>query len=128
MYEFDYWNVSQTQMLMKLADQIDGDEVNVCAADWYTADGLAKADKVLSEAYKDRVRVFSCDVLGMKTDADYLVVNRIVLQIMESENRQQCGGWLCSVGGRFDFPGKYQPVASLQAFGSEFMTVYKLGK
>ena len=127
-YEFDYWNVSQTQMLMKLADQIDGDEVNVCAADWYTADGLAKADRVLPEAYKDRVRVFSCDVLGMKTDADYLVVNRLVLQIMKSENTHQCGGWLCSVGGRFDFPGKYQPVASLRAFGSEFMTVYKLGR
>jgi len=128
LYEFDYWNVSQTQVLMKLADQIGGDEVNVCAADWYTADGLAKADKVLPEAYKDRVRVFSCDILGMKTDADYLVVNRLVLQIMKSENPHQCGGWLCSVGGRFDFPGKYQPVASLRAFGSEFMTVYKLGK
>ena len=127
-YEFDYWNVSQTQVLMKLADQRAGDEVNVCAADWYTADGLVKADKVLPEPYKERVRVFSCDHLGVRTDADYLVVNRIVLQIMESENRQQCGGWLCSVGGRFDFPGKYQPVASLRAFGSDFMTVYSLGK
>ena len=73
------------------------------------------------------MRVFSCDVLGMKTDADYVVVNRIVLQIMKSENHQQCGGWLCSVGGRFDFPGKYQPAASLRAFGSDFMTVYQLG-
>ena len=126
-YEFDYWNVSQTQMLMKLADQIGGNEVNVCAADWYTADGLAKADKVLPEPYKDRVRVFSCDVLGMKTDADYLVVNRLVLQVLEAEGSQQCSGWLCNIGGRFDFPGRYELVASLRAFGSEFMTVYKIG-
>jgi hypothetical protein len=127
-YEFDYWNVSQTQMLMKLAEQTDEDEINVCASDWYTADGLAKAIKVLPQAYKERVKLRSCSVLGMKTDADYLVVNRLVLQIMESENHQQCGGWLCSVGGRFDFPGKYQAVSSLRAFGSEFMTVYKIGK
>ena len=127
-YEFDYWNVSQTQMLMKLADQLGGDEVNICAGDWYTADGLAKADRVLPAAYQDRVRVFSCDRLTVRIDADYLVVNRIVLQIMESQNHQMCGGWLCSVGGRFDFPGKYQPVASLHAFGSDFMTVYSLGK
>lgn len=126
-YEFDYWNVSQTQVLMKLADQIGEDQINVCAADWYTADGLAKADRVLPEAYKDRVRVFSCSFLGMKTDADYLVVNRLVLQVLEAEGTQQCSGWLCNIGGRFDFQGRYPPVASLKAFGSEFMTVYNLG-
>ena len=128
LYEFDYWNVSQTQMLMKLADQIDGDEVNVCATDWYTADGLAKADKVLPEAYKDRVRIFSCTVLGMKTDADYLVVNRLVLQVMEAQNRQQTPTWLYSQGNLLGLLPKYPAVASLRAFGSEFMTVYSLIK
>ena len=126
-YEFDYWNVSQTQMLMKLADQIDGDEVNVCATDWYTADGLAKADKVLPEAYKDRVG-FSCTVLGMKTDADYLVVNRLVLQVMEAQNRQQTPTWLYTQGNLLGLLPKYPPVASLRAFGSDFMTVYSLNK
>lgn len=127
-YEFDYWNVSQTQMLMKLADQIEGDEVNVCATDWYTADGLAKADKVLPEAYKDRVRIFSCTVLGMKTDADYLVVNRLVLQVMQAQQRQQTPTWLYSQGNLLGLLPKYPAVASLRAFGSEFMTVYSLIK
>ncbi|NLC14672.1 MAG: hypothetical protein GX768_11610 [Chloroflexi bacterium] len=127
-YEFDYWNVSQTQMLMKLADQIDGDEVNVCATDWYTADGLAKAGKVLPEAYKDRVRIFSCNVLGMKTDADYLVVNRLVLQVMEAQQRQQTPTWLYTQGNLLGLLPKYPPVASLRAFGSDFMTVYSLNK
>lgn len=125
-YEFDYWNVSQTQALMKLADQIDGDEVNVCASDWYTADGLAKADKVLPEPYKSQVRVFSCNVLGMKTDADYVVVNRVALQVIEGENRQQVSSWLYA---QTYLPGvlpKYPVVTSLRAFGSDFMTVYQL--
>jgi hypothetical protein len=114
-------------MPCELGSEPAKDQINVCAADWYTADGLAKAERVLPEAWKERVQVFSCDRLGVRTDADYLVVNRIVLQIMKSENRQQRGGWLCSVGGRFDFPGKYQAVASLRAFGSDFITAYSLG-
>jgi len=32
-YEFDYWNVSQTQMLIKLADQLEGDQIYICATD-----------------------------------------------------------------------------------------------
>jgi len=127
-YEFDYWNVSQTQMLMKLADQSDEVEINVCATDWYTGDGLAKAIKVLPEAYKERVKLRSCSILGMKTDADYLVVNRLVSQVMEAEKRQRVSSWLYYQGGVIDYLEKYSTVASLRAFGSEFMTVYKILK
>ena len=127
-YEFDYWNVSQTQMLMKLADQIDGDKINVCASDWYTADGLGKAIKVLPEAYKERVQLRTCSILGMKTEADYLIVNQLVLQVMEGEKRQQCSNWLYYPGSMFDLLDKYPVETSLQAFGSEFMTVHKLGR
>jgi hypothetical protein len=127
-YEFDYWNVSQTQMLMKLADQIDGDEIYICATDWYSADGLGKAIKVLPEAYKERVHLCYCTVLGMKTDADYLVVNRLVLQVMEAQKRQQVPAWLYSQGNMLGLLPRYPAVASLRAFGSEFMTVYKIGR
>ncbi len=127
-YEFDYWNVSQTQMLMKLADQIDGDKINVCASDWYSADGLGKSIKVLPEDYKERVQLRSCSILGMKTEADYLVVNRVVLQVMEGEKRQQCSTWLYYPGSMFDLLDKYPAVTSLRAFGSEFMTVYNLSR
>ncbi len=63
-YEFDYWNVSQTQMIIKLVDQVDEDEIHICASDWYSADGLRKAVKVLPEEYKERVRLGSCPLSG----------------------------------------------------------------
>ena len=126
-YEFDYWNVSQTQMLMKLEDQRAGEEIYICATDWYTGDGLAKAIKVLPEATKARVHLCSCTVLGFKTDADYLVVNRVALQVMEATKRQQVSSWLYAQGNLPGLLPKYPPVASLRAFGSDFMTVYQLG-
>jgi hypothetical protein len=126
-YEFDYWNVSQTQMLIKLADQLEGDQIYICATDWYSADGLGKAIKVLPEAYKQRVHLCSCTVIGMKTDADYLLVNRLVLQVMEAQTRQQTPAWIYSQGNLPGLLPKYPTAASLQAFGSEFMTVYKIG-
>lgn len=126
-YEFDYWNVSQTQTLIKLADQLEGDQIYICATDWYSADGLGKAIKVLPEAYKQRVHLCSCTVIGMKTDADYLLVNRLVLQVMEAQTRQQTPAWIYSQGNLPGLLPKYPTAASLQAFGSEFMTVYKIG-
>lgn len=126
-YEFDYWNVSQTQMLIKLADQLEGDQIYICATDWYSADGLGKAIKVLPEAYKQRVHLCSCTVIGMKTDADYMLVNRLVLQVMEAQTRQQTPAWIYSQGNLPGLLPKYPTEASLQAFGSEFMTVYKIG-
>lgn len=113
---------------MKLADQTDEDQINICATDWYTADGLAKAEKVLPAGYKERVRVFSCDVLGMRTDADYVVVNRVVLQVMEATRHQQVPNWIYAQGNLLGLLPKYPPAASLRAFGSDFMTVYQLGK
>ena len=126
-YEFDYWNVSQTQMLIKLADQLEGDQIYICATDWYSADGLGKAIKVLPEAYKQRVHLCSCTVIGMKTDADYMLVNRLVLQVMEAQTRQQTPAWIYSQGNLPGLLPKYPTEASLLAFGSEFMTVYKIG-
>lgn len=127
-YEFDYWNVSQTQMLIKLADQVEGDQIYICATDWYSGDGLGKAIKVLPEAYKQRIHLCSCTVIGMKTDADYLLVNRLVLQVMEAQKHQQTPAWIYSQGNLPGLLPKYPAVASLQAFGSEFMTVYKIGR
>jgi len=124
-YEFDYWNVSQTQMIIKLVDQVDEDEIHICASDWYSADGLRKAVKVLPEEYKERVRLGSCPVIGMRTEADYMLLNQLVVQVRNAEMKQKVSSWLYQ-GDNIDFPNRFPLVASLRAFGSEFMSVYKI--
>lgn len=89
---------------------------------------ITQAIKVLPEGYKARVHLCSCTVLGFKTDADYLVVNRLALQVMEATKRQQVPIWLYTQGNLLGLLPKYPVVASLRAFGSDFMTVYSLGK
>lgn len=124
-YEFDYWNVSQTQILMRLVDQTEGDEpVRICAFDWYTTDGLQKAFRVLPEYYKKRVILHLFPSPGVKSDVEYLIMNRVPAQIMEGEINQNLQ-WIY-YGGEHDYATVYPVAISLREYGSEFMTIYKM--
>ena len=125
-YDMDYWNVSQAQALMKLVDTVDSEEqISVTSADWYTGDGLEKAYNILPASYQSRVRVIFVGYYQIARGADYLMVNPRGLQICSDLTLEPRQTWIFAYGLQNYLYG-LEKVISLRAFGSEFMTVYRM--
>lgn len=132
-YEFDYWNVSQVNLLMKLVDENPEVMVfKISSNDWYTDDGLKKAYKILPEEYKMHIKVYPFSG-GPDLDADYVMQNELPEKIMEAEKKYQQGFWIYS-GNDFVPSMDCPKVASLTAQTSpfnkpvDFMVIYALGE
>lgn len=125
-YDLDYWNVSQAQTLMKLIDTVDTDEqISVTAADWYTGDGLEKAYNILPERYKSRMRLVFVGYYTIARGADYLMINPRGLQICSDKTLEPRQQWILAYGLDVYLSG-LEKIVSQQAFGSEFMAVYRM--
>lgn len=124
-YEYDYWNVSQVKLLMKLIDKENNEEpLKIYAIDWYTADGLQKAIKVLPEAYRNRIALYNAPSTGSGSTVDFMMVNNSVRQIAELE-RQNGVNWIY-YGREYAEPITQPIAASITEFGSEYMMVYDM--
>ncbi len=124
-YEYDYWNVSQVKLLMKLIDQTESDgPLKICAIDWYTADGLQKAIRVLPESYRKRIALYNPPRPGSTGTVDFMMVNNSVRQIAESE--RELGVFWVFTGSEYVAPIEYPVAVSFSAFGSEYMTIYDM--
>ncbi|MDD4096019.1 MAG: hypothetical protein PHP22_07245 [Oscillospiraceae bacterium] len=124
-YEYDYWNVSQVKLLMKLIDKENSDEpLKIYAIDWYTADGLEKAIRVLPESYKKRITLYNAPSEGSSNTVDFMMVNNSVRQIAELE-REYGVNWIY-YGREYADPIDQPIAASITAFGSEYMMVYDM--
>jgi MFS family permease len=131
-YEFDYWNVSQANLLMKLVDENPEVETfKISANDWYTDDGLRKAYEILPQEYQKRVKLFAFTG-GPSPSAEYVIQNIMPEKIMELEKKYQKGFWIY-IGNDFVPSKDCQKVATLTTQTSpfskpvDFMTVYALG-
>jgi hypothetical protein len=125
-YEMDYWNVSQVNALIKLIDETDPEKkINLYAAEWCSYDGLVKAYNILPEEYKSRMQVLEIKYGSIPAEADYMMVSLRALQVSIIGATLKSSDWIYSNG-----LGKYvniYPVAvSCDAYGSDFMTIYKL--
>lgn len=128
MYEMDYWNVTQANALMKLIDTVNSDKViSVTAAEWVSADGLMKAYNILPEAYKSRMKVAVGQYGGMNTKAGYLMVSLRAYQHSTDKSIKPEERWVPDVGLE-NFQSVYKEVVVLNAFGSDFMTIYEIPK
>lgn len=126
MYEMDYWNVTQANALMKLIDTVDSDKViSVTAAEWVSADGLLKAYNILPEAYKSRMKVAVGPYGGMNPNAQYLMVSLRAYQHSTAKSLKPEERWVPDVGLK-NFQSVYKEVVALNAFGSDFMTIYEI--
>jgi len=124
-YEYDYWNVSQVRLLMKLIDEIDSDsKITICAVDWYTSDGLTKAIRVLPESYRKRIVLSYPPKEGSSKTVDFWMVNNSVRQIAEEE-RKIGVNWVYT-GSEYTGPIGYPIAVSFTAFGSEYMMIYDM--
>ncbi len=93
-YEFDYWNVSQVNLLMKLVDEnTDVLVFNISANDWYTADGLMKAYRILPEEYKEHINVLAF-YGGTNDSADYVMQNEMPEKVMALEKIRGQDYWI----------------------------------
>lgn len=130
-YEFDYWNVSQVNLIMKFMDENPQIErFKFCANDWYTDDGLQKAYKILPEEYKERVKVFPYTG-GANFAADYVMQNEMPEKIMKNEKIYQRGYWV--YGGNDYVPAERSRKASALTSQTspfnkpvDFMAIYSL--
>ncbi len=122
-YEMDYWNVSQVKALMELIDKTDSDEViTVTAAEWMSMDGLRKAYDILPAAYKTRMKVTSAQYGQMDRNADYLMISLRAYQVTRDELGRQ---WVPDAG-LSNYMATCEKTVALNAFGSEYMLIYKL--
>jgi len=93
-YEYDYWNVSQVNLLMKLVDEnTDVLVFNISANDWYTADGLTKAYRILPEEYKEHIKVLAFNG-EPHASADYVMQNELPEKVMALEKIGGQGYWI----------------------------------
>ncbi|HHT77521.1 MAG TPA: hypothetical protein GXZ67_06535 [Clostridiaceae bacterium] len=122
-YEYDYWNVSQMNLLQQIANQDDRTRIYVYADDWYAADGLKKAHDVLKKADRDRIVVLSYEGQGVPVNANYLVVNPMVSLACTAKGGYPASRWFY-VQGKYDFYKDYEKAVSIRAFGNDFMTAY----
>jgi hypothetical protein len=123
-YEYDYWNVSQVKLLMKLIDKENSDTpIKIYAIDWYTADGLEKAIRVLPESYRKRIALIDAPPVGSNING-FMMVNNSVRQIAELE-REYGVNWIY-YGREYAEPIDQPIAASITAFGSEYMMVYDM--
>ena len=128
MYEMDYWNVTQANALMKLIDTVDSDKViSVTAAEWVSADGLMKAYNILPEAYKSRMKVAMGQYGSMNPKAGYLMVSLRAYQHSTDKSVKPENKWVPDVGLK-NYQYVYKKVVALNAFGSDFMTIYESPK
>jgi hypothetical protein len=124
-YEYDYWNVSQVKLLMKLIDKENSaTPLKIYAIDWYTADGLEKAIRVLPESYKKRITLYYAPAPGSSNTVDFMMVNNSVRQIAELE-RQYGVNWIY-YEREYAEPIDQPIAASITEFGSEYMMVYDM--
>jgi hypothetical protein len=128
-YEFDYWNVSQVNLLMKLVDQEGGDrKISICAVDWYTSDGLWKAHNILPESYKSRILLLNSPADPNSLYGDFLMMNQSPpAMAMEVEKGWSYDKWIFT-GNNLITSDDYPVAISNSAFGSDFMIVYDLRK
>lgn len=125
-YEMDYWNVSQVSALMKLIDENDSDKtIYVCAAEWCSYDGLVKAYNVLPVEYKREMAVLEMSYSGLPSRADYLMVSLRAVQISVLSDNPASRKWIESKD-LADYMSTYPVAVSCEAYGSDFMTIYKL--
>jgi len=125
-YEMDYWNVSQVNLLMKLVDETKPKStIYICAMDWYSQDGLVKAYNILPAKYKELIQLADYNYREMSDRADYLVINLKPQQISEYSKNEGGVDWIYtqSLG---EYAEAYPVVVSNNAYGSDFMTIYKV--
>lgn len=122
-YEYDYWNVSQMNLVQQIARLDDRGKIFLYADDWYTSDGLQKARNVLKKEDRDRIVVIPFEGKGVPQNADYLVVNSMISLLASGEHGYPAAQWLY-VKGHYDFYKDYEKAVSIRAFGNDFMTAY----
>jgi len=132
-YEFDYWNVSQVNLLMKLVDEnTDVVVFNISANDWYTADGLTKAYRILPEEYKEHINVLAFNG-GPHDSADYVMQNEMPEKVMALEKIGGQDYWIY-IGNDFVPAEVCAKAAVLTSQTSpfsqpvDFMIIYALGE
>lgn len=125
-YEMDYWNVSQMNCLMKLIDENDSEKtIYVYAAEWCSHDGLVKAYNILPAEYKREMVVLDISYTGIPSKADYLMVSLRAMQISVFSTNLGSSDWIYS-NGLGKYTTTYPIAVSCEAYGSDFMTIYKL--
>lgn len=125
-YEYDYWNVSQMQLLMDLVDHPDTPYYMVVYADdWYTEHGLLQNHAVLPQEYKNAILILPYQGSGIPDNADYLMTNRVMTQLASAEDGNWAAYWL-GVSGGYNYFYAFEPVVSFEAFGSDYMTIYEI--
>lgn len=124
-YEMDYWNVSTANALKELINTTDNEDViTVTTADYYSFSGLIKGQYVLPEPYKCRTQVVRSPEGGFEPDADYILVNPLAVKLSSDITDSASQVW-ASDEEMAEILATYPEVVVLEAFGSDFMIIYK---
>ena len=119
-FEYDYWNVSATQCLIKLAKEVDSEKIYITSTEFYSYEGLRKALDFLPEKYAKRYKLLQQGNISAM-DEVYVLSNPTYQNLLEKINKNNSNSYMPVMLSNIS-----KSIVSIKTNGVTIMEVYKL--